>query len=382
MKPTLNIGRIARSGALAALWLAAGAAHAIEVPKPQPATEPQQQAPPPEVNITPTDERAFYEKVQRVTAFRSMRGLKIPADVIAELGRANGDVAVAALSNKAAAGDNDANIALVLIQHWCNAVGSQRAGDPKAAIAKLVQNQPEQRAKRVAGVIYAELDYMQRARASCGRARFDYTGIEARLRSSAAAGDAASATELAQFLRDPAKREEMLQTAVKKNYPPAVYKVATNLLMAVQRGQTTENVSAIRELLKIAGRTIPRAKLDLANCMALGCDGHPADAMTARAFGIDAARDGEPTAFMSMVRMPWGARMTRQQLLAWQYFGDRLNEGGCMGDQYIPTTLAFGQTIQMLERTLGPTGLEEARKQTEALWSEHGVRAQRENGCE
>ncbi len=378
----MNTGRIARICTLTVLWLAAGGAHAIEVPKPQAPPEQPQQAPPPELTITPNDERAFYEKVQRVTAFRSMRGLKIPPEVIAELGRGNGDLAVAALSSKAAAGDNDANIALVLVQHWCNAVSSQRAGDPKTAIAKLVQNQPEQRAKRVAGVIYAEIDYMQRARASCGKARFDYTGIEARLRSSAAAGDAASATELAQFLRDPAKREEMLQTAVKKNYPPAVYKIATNLLMAVQRGQTTENVGAIRELLKIAGRTIPRAKLDLANCMALGCDGHPADALTARAFGIDAARDGEPTAFMSMVRMPWGARMPREQLLAWQYFGDRLNEGGCMGDQYVPTTLAFGQTIQLLERVLDPTGLEEARKRTEALWNEHGVRAQRENGCE
>ena len=190
---------------------------------------------------------------------------------------------------------------------------------------------------------------MQRARASCGKARFDYTAIEARLRAAADTGDAASATELAQFLRDPAKREAMLKSAVDKKYPPAVYKVATNLLVAVQRGQTTENVSQIRELLKIAGRTIPRAKLDLANCMAVGCDGHPADALTARAFGIDAARDGEPTAFMSMVRMPWGQRMTRQQLLAWQYFGDRLNEGGCMGDAYVPTTLAFGQTIGMLK---------------------------------
>ena len=34
--------------------------------------------PPPEVNVTPTDERAFYEKVQRVTAYRGMRGLRIP----------------------------------------------------------------------------------------------------------------------------------------------------------------------------------------------------------------------------------------------------------------------------------------------------------------
>jgi hypothetical protein len=377
----MNIRRIAGAGLLAALALATCAAHAIEAPKPQPQREEQPQQPPPEVNVTPTDERAFYEKIQRVTAFRSMRGLKVPADVISELGRGNADAAVAALSQKASAGDNDANIALVLTQHWCAAVSQQRAGDPKAAIAKLVQNQPEKRAARVAGVIYAEVDYMQRASASCRKARFDYTGIEARLRSAAAAGDAASATELAQFLRDPAQREAMLQSAVKENYPPAVYKVATNLLMAVQRGQTTENVSQIRELLKIAGREIPRAKLDLANCMAVGCDGHPADAMTARAFGIDAARDGEPTAFLSMVRMPWG-RFARDELLAWQYFGDRLNESGCMGDQYVPTTLAFGQTIGLLERTLNPQTLEAARTRTEALWNEHGARAMKENGCD
>jgi hypothetical protein len=245
-----------------------------------------------------------------------------------------------------------------------------------------VKGQPEQRAARVAGVMYAEVEYMQRARVACSKARFDYTGIEARLRAAAAAGDPASATELAQFLRDPAQREAMLQSAVKKNHPQAVYKVATNLLIAVQRGQTTENVSQIRELLKIAGRAIPRAKLDLANCMAVGCDGHPADALTARAFGIDAARDGEPTAFVSMVRMPWGARLPRQQMLAWQYFGDRLNEGGCMGDAFVPTTLAFGQTIALLERTASPKMLEEARQQAETLWTEHGVRAQKENGCE
>jgi hypothetical protein len=377
----MNIRRIAGAGLLAAVVLVACAAHAIEAPKPQAPREEEPQQPPPEVNVTPTDERAFYEKIQRVTAFRAMRGLKVPADVISELGRGNADAAVAALSQKASAGDNDANIALVLTQHWCAAVGQQRAGDPKAAIAKLVQNQPEKRAARVAGVIYAEVEYMQRASASCRKARFDYTGIEARLRSAAAAGDAASATELAQFLRDPAQREAMLQNAVKKNYPAAVYKVATNLLMAVQRGATTENVSQIRELLKIAGREIPRAKLDLANCMAVGCDGHPADAMTARAFGIDAARDGEPTAFISMVRMPWG-RFPRDELLAWQYFGDRLNEAGCMGDQYVPTTLAFGQTIGLLERNVDPKMLEEARTRTEALWNEHGVRAMHENGCD
>src|SRR5678816_3384532 len=114
----MNTGRIARTGTLAALWLAASAAHAIEAPKPQPApADRAYQTAPPEVNITPTDERAFYEKVQRVTAFRSMRGLKVPADVIADLGRGNADAAVATLSNLASTGNNDANIALVLVQH-------------------------------------------------------------------------------------------------------------------------------------------------------------------------------------------------------------------------------------------------------------------------
>jgi TPR repeat protein len=378
----MSIGRIAPSGALAALLLTACVAYAIESPKPQAAPEQKQEEPPPEISVTPTDERAFYEKVQRVTAFRSLRGLRIPANVIAEIGKGNAEAAVAALSSAASQGNNEANIALVHVQHWCSAIFAQRPGDPKVQIAKLVKNQPEQRAARVAGVIYAELDYMQRAAASCRKAQFDYKGIEARLRTAAAAGDPASATELAQFLLDPAKRAEMLQSAVKKNYPPAVYKIATNLLIAVQRGQTTENVSQIRELLKIAGRTIPRAKLDLANCMAVGCDGHPADQLTARAFGIDAARDGEPTAFVSMVRMPWGARIPRPQLLAWQLFGDRLNESGCMGDQYVPSALAFGQTISMLTSVLDNEDLEETKKQLDALWQEHGARAMKENGCE
>jgi hypothetical protein len=255
----MNASPLARASTLAVLWLTAGVTHAIEAPKPQPAPEQKQEAPPPELTIKPTDEREFYQKVQRVTAYRGLRGLKIPRAVITDLGNGDADKAVAALSGSAAQGDNEANIALVNVQHWCAAVAQQRSGDPKAAIAKLVQGLPEPRAARIAGVIYAEVDYMQRARANCAKAKFDYQGIEARLRASAEAGDPASATELAQFLRDPAKREAMLQTAVKKNYPPAVYKVATNLLIAVQRGQTTENVSQIRELLKIAGREIPRA---------------------------------------------------------------------------------------------------------------------------
>jgi hypothetical protein len=38
--------------------------------------------------------------------------------------------------------------------------------------------------------------------------------------------------------------------------------------------------------------------------------------------------------------------------------------------------------VGLVERNADPKVLEEARKQAEALWSEHGVRAQKENGCE
>ena len=62
------------------------------------------------MTVTPTDERAFYEKVQRVTAYRALRGLKIPASVIADLGRGDAETAVATLSSIASQGSNDANI--------------------------------------------------------------------------------------------------------------------------------------------------------------------------------------------------------------------------------------------------------------------------------
>jgi hypothetical protein len=379
-----NTNRLARcSVASAALLLFCGPGQAMEPAKQEPAPPEQPTsapAPAPRTDITPSDESAFYEKVQRVTHYRNLRELKVSDATLAELARGNADVAIAALGSTARQGSQEANVALVRVQHWCSAVAAQRVGDPKAQIAKLPAELPADRASRIAGVINAEAAFLAKAKPACARARFDYGAIEAQLRASAAAGDPASATELAQFVRDPAQRQSLLQAAVDKKYPPAMYKIATNLLIAVQRGQTTENVSAIRELLKQAGRTIPRAKLDLANCMAVGCDGHPADALTARAFGIDAARDGEPTAFLSMTRMPWG-RLTRVQMLAWQYFGDRLNEGGCMGDAYIPTSIGFAVTIPMLERAQDPKVIDAAREQMEILWRDHGVRATKENGC-
>lgn len=368
-----------RSAVFAALLLMQTSAHSIEAPKPATPPAPEAAEPPPQ--ITPTDETQFQQLLQRVTTFRNFRGLNISAETIDQLARGETDKAVASLSASAAQGNRNADIALVRVQHWCNTVSSARLPDTQAQIAKLPKELGPERSARAAGVMKAEAEFMPRAKAGCSKARFDFGGIESRLRAAADAGDAASATELSQFARDPAKRQAMLQAAIAKNYGPAMYVAATNLLVAVQRGDTTENVSKIRELLKTAGRTLPRAKVDLANCMALGCDGHPADARTAMAFGLDAARDGEPTAFLSMARMPWGRQIPRTQLLAWQYFGDRLNESGCMGDAYVVTSLGFSQTIPAIERGLPPETLQEAKTQAETFWKESGERAKKENGC-
>ena len=350
-----------RSAALAALLFMQGVAHAIEAPKQAPPPDTPAEAPP--VTVAPTDETQFQQVLQRVTLFRNLRGLNVTDQVLEQLARGEADQAVATLSTLAAQGNRQADIALVRIQHWCNTVASARPIDWQAQLPQIGKQFPPERAPRVAGLLKAEAEFSPRARAGCSRARFDFGAIESRLRAAADAGDPASATELAQFARDPAKREELLQGAISKNYAPAMYAAATNLLVAVQRGQTTENVSKIREYLKTAGRSIPKAKLDLANCMALGCDGHPADTRTAMVFGVDAARDGEPTAFLSMARMPWGRQMQRAQLLAWQYFGDRLNETGCMGDAYIATSLGFAQTIPALEKGAPPQLLEAAKTQ-------------------
>jgi TPR repeat protein len=289
---------------------------------------------------------------------------------------------VATFSAQSAAGNQNANIALVRIQHWCNRVLSAQPVDSKAQLDRIAPLVSPQRLARAAGVYVAERAYMERARQGCSKAHFDFGAIEARLRAAAESGDPASATELAQFLRDPAQHQALLERAAAKNFAPAQYALATNRLIAVRKGQTTENVASIRLLLKLAGQSLSRAKVDLANCMALGCDGHPADTATAAAFGSDAARDGEPLAFVSMVQMPWGGQLTRVQILAWQYYGDKLNELGCTGDAYIPNSVAFARTLAMLEKGQDAKLLEQARAQLDTLWQQNGERARKQQGCD
>jgi hypothetical protein len=363
-----------------ALALCASRTVAIEAPAStsQPPTE---QAAPQAANITPSDESAFAGVLQRSAHHRNLTGLKISYDVVDLLARGDVAGAIATLSRQAAGGNNDANIALVRIQHWCNRIVSTRVPDAQSQIAKLPATLDPHRAARAAGVLIAEEKYRQTAGRSCTQAQFDYSAIESRLRQAADAGDPASATELAQFTRDPARKQAMLEAAANKGFAPAQYVLATSRLIAVQRGVTAENVASIRLLLKQAGLSINKAKVDLANCMALGCDGHPADAAGAAAFGTDAARDGEPGAFLSMARMPWGMRMNRVELLAWQQFGDRLSEAGCVGENYVMSTITFDQTLKALVKDMDTAALEKAATRADALWRDHGQRAMREQGC-
>ncbi len=363
---------------LCAVFVATGA-HAIEAPK-QP-TEAPSPEPTSSASVAPSDETQFYEQLQRVTHWRNLRGLHVQQTAIDELARGNADRAVASLSDAAARGNEEANIALVRIQHWCSRVGSARPPNLDEQIAQLSNILPPERAGRAAGVLQAEAAFMPRAAQGCRRANFDYGAIEDRLREAADAGRPASATELAQFTRDRNKRDALLEAAAKQGYAPAMYAVATRRVVDVQRAERTEDVASIRLYLKQAGTTMPKAKVDLANCMALGCDGHPADASSARAFGIDAARDGEPSAFLSMARMPWGRRMSRAELLAWQFFGDRLNEAGCMGDAYIMHASSFAQAIEGLSRNADDRELDQAREQAERLWKDYSARAMNEQGC-
>jgi hypothetical protein len=310
-----------------------------------------------------------------------LRDLQIEQRIIDQLAQGRADLAVDTLAQPAAQGSEAANLALVRIQHWCSRVGSARQIDPQQQIPKLSPDLSPERAARAAGVLVAEAEFLPRAVKGCRSARFDYGAIEDRLRDAADSGKPASATELAQFTRDPQKRDALLEDAAKQQYAPAMYALASRRVVDIQRAERTEDVASIRLFLKQAGRTMPKAKVDLANCMALGCDGHPGDAASAVAFGMDAARDGEPSAFLSMMRMPWGRRMARIELLAWQYFGDQLNEAGCMGDSYIVQATAFAQSIRALSKGMESQALDAARTQANQLWRDNAPRAQKERGC-
>lgn len=326
------------------------------------------------------DAPAFVLHLERVTYRQLLRGLDAPETTLDALARGDMAPAIEAFGAQAAGGDQEANIALVRLQRRC-AVLSQATPADAMALDKLRTQLPESRARTVA-VAAAQADYNLRAKASCLTARFDLRGIESRLRAAVKQGDLLSATELARFTNDPGRREALLVSAAAKNYAPAQYQLARSRVEGVQRGLSTENVASIRILLKQAGQTLPAAKLDFANCVAVGCDGHPADAPTAAIFGVDAARDGEAASYPAMMRMPWRARLKPEELVAWQYFGDRLNEAGCTGDGYIGGAVQFAQTLAQLEKGLKPDLLAAGKQLAEKYWTDYGERAKREQLCQ
>lgn len=363
----MRIARYVVSGAC--LAAAGGTAHAIEADV-SPATG------------RASDQSAFYEQLVAVDRAQSLRDLKVPQEIVQQLARADVAAAVQKLESLAAGGDVDANVALVRTQHWCAALGRPRNPTVERREAALREALPSERLPKGLGVLAAEEAFTKRAAEACGRARFAFQNIESRLRSAAASGNAVSASELARFTRDPAKREAFLEAAAEGGYAPAQYQLAVNRLFAVQRGETTEKVDTIRLLLKQAGQTLPAAKVDLANCMATGCDGHPADAATAAAFAVDAARDGESSAFVGMLRMPWRSSLDASEIAAWQMFAEKLNEAGCNGTQYLENVTALARVNTQFAEALKPEPLERARSLAERYWTEFGARARREQRCD
>jgi hypothetical protein len=325
---------------------------------------------------------AFVTRLQEVAHRQLFRGLGIDHQVIAALSQADFAGAVDSLSAGAAQGSQPFNIALIRLQHGCaRIVQSPTVANP-AQLDKLRTELPEARATRIIAVLEAQNEYLKKAQASCRTARFDLRRIEATLKQSAEQGDAVSVTELARYTGDATRREAMLVAAAAKNYAPAQHALAQSRVVGVQRGLSTENVASIRVLLKQAGQTLPLAKLDFANCVAVGCDGHPADAPTAAVFGVDAARDGEAAAFPAMMRMPWRQRLKPEELIAWQYFGDRLNESGCTGEGYLGAAINFTQMLGQLEKTVKPDVLAAGRQLAERYWTDFGDRAKKEQLCD
>ena len=361
--------------ALAAFLCTCGAraiqAPALPVAQPKAASAPTTDA---------TDESEFFERLNRVTFAQQFRDLKVPSSLASALLAANVAGAVQQLDALAQNGNADANIALLRLQHWCaQVVNEKRPGD---AVAQVFDRLPSERAARVKGVLNAHDEFVTRAARSCGSADFQYAAIEARLRQAADRADPASAAELAQFVRDPQRRESLLLAAVSKGSAVAAQLLASSRLLAVQRGERTEEVDSIRALLKQAGQKIPKAKLDFANCAAIGCDGHPAEVATAAVFGMDAARDGEPQAYLAMLTFPWANHLTREEFLAWQYFANRLNEAGCNGASYVIWAGRFSQSIQQLENNQPQETLTRGRNLADQYWRDYAERAKAAQACE
>src|SRR5262245_22114658 len=90
----------------AMLLLCVATAHSIDAP--QPATPPAEAAAPAKIEIKPTDETAFYERLQYVSHKRILVGLGISDDVLKTLAAGSSDGAIAGLSQRSAAGDLNA----------------------------------------------------------------------------------------------------------------------------------------------------------------------------------------------------------------------------------------------------------------------------------
>lgn len=357
---------------------------AIGKPKAPPVEPPKQEQPaePKNANVQPTDETAMYAQMYRVSTKQIMLELTLPEAVKQQLRDGDIDKAVDALNKLNASGDETATLALMRIARNCNRINSVASAPPVEKLDNRYDNIPPERAARILGVMKARHAKAKLLQASCVRAKFNYAEIQNQLGAAAENGKPASVVEAAKFTNDPKQRTALLEAAAAKNFLPGMYALAVDRLYAVQRGDTTENVSSIRTLLKQAAREYPTAKIQLANCMSTGCDGHPAEPANAAVFGVDAAKDGEPTAYASMAYMPWGVQFTREQLIAWQLFGDKLNEAGCFGEHYEELASQFLDTTARLEKGLPSDAVKRGHDLADQYWTQFSPRAKREQGCD
>ena len=139
-------------------WLP-GAAHAIEAPKPQRRRpNKHQEAPPPEVTSRRRTSVHSTQKCSAFTAFRGLRGLKVPRRGASDTGTRRSRQSRRSPQQHRGAGqqrcEHCARARSALVRRRRPAA----RGDPEAAIAKWCRTIPTAARARVAGVIYAEAD--------------------------------------------------------------------------------------------------------------------------------------------------------------------------------------------------------------------------------
>ena len=278
-------------------------------------------------------------------------------------------------------GSRKANIALVRIQHCCGSVAGGRRPDVNAQISKLSPDLPPDKAARVAGVIQAEADYMNRARAACRKATFDYRRYRSAAARAAEAGDPASATELAQFMRDPAKKKALLKAAADKNIRPRCTPLRPSCwspCSAARRPRTSARFASCSSRRAARCRK-PRWIWRIAWRWA-ATDIRPMRSLPAPSASMLRAT-ASPMAFCSMVRMPWGSTHVARAAAGLAVLRRSTQRSRLHGRQLHRRCDQLRADDRDAREESGPAVAGSRHKLAEELWRDNEARAKKENNC-